>query len=68
VFVLYARAEAELKPVKGGEVRLTLTWTSPWWQGVFGPGRTRKAINTLADRLEKYIRKDGFEVLERKLK
>jgi hypothetical protein len=66
--VVYARAEAEVRELKGGEARLALKRATQWWQGVFGPGRTRAAFDALADRVERRLEKAGFEVLGRKVK
>jgi hypothetical protein len=65
VFVVYANAEVRAKETEEGETRLTFDWGTTWWQGVFGPGRTRTAMVGLVDRVEDELEDAGFRSLER---
>ncbi len=65
VFVVYANADVFATNVDDGEVRLTFEWGTTWWQGVFGPMRTKTAMNELIDRVEDELEDAGFKVTER---
>jgi hypothetical protein len=65
VFVVYANADVKAKETDEGETRLTFEWGTTWWQGVFGPGRTRTAMVALVDRVEDELEDAGFRSLER---
>ena len=49
-----------------GEVKLAIDWSNPWWQGIFGPMRTKNAMKGYADRFEKTVEDAGGEVVDRK--
>lgn len=65
VFVVYANADVKAKETDDGETRLTFEWGTTWWQGYFGPGRTRTAMVALVDRVEDELEDAGFRSPER---
>lgn len=66
IFVAYAKADAKVTEADDDEVKLTIEWGNPWWQGIFGPMRTKNAMKGYADRFEKALEDAGGEVMDRK--
>ena len=66
IFVVYAKADAKVSEADDGEVKMVLDWSNPWWQGIFGPMRTKNAMKGYADRFEKSVEDAGGEVVDRK--
>lgn len=66
-FVLYVDLGVRVDPAEDGdELEVTLDWSSPWWTGLIGVGRTKSAVIALADELEAAVEDDGGEVVERR--
>lgn len=66
IFVAYVKTNAKVSEADDGEVKLVLEWSSPWWQGIFGPMRSKGAMKAYADRFEKVVEDAGGEVVDRK--
>ena len=64
VFVAYANAQVTVDMEEDDTV-IDFEWGATWWQGVFGPVRTRKAMVTLIDEVEHILEEAGWEVVDR---
>src|SRR5438105_2313927 len=64
-FIKYVNAEAVVSETKTGDAKVVFSWSSPFWTGLIGVGRTKKAMTEYVTKLEDFIEEAGGEVLKR---
>jgi hypothetical protein len=64
-FIKYVNAEAVVSETKTGDAKIEFSWSSPFWTGLIGVGRTKTAMKEYVTKLEDFIEDDGGEVLKR---
>ena len=65
VFVVYANADLTVEE-EGEDTCIEFEWGTSWWQGIFGPGRTRMAMVKLVGCVEEEFEHAEFEIVERR--
>ncbi|MFO0937926.1 MAG: hypothetical protein U0798_15600 [Gemmataceae bacterium] len=63
-FVVYCNCQVTVER-DGDELCIDFEWGTTWWQGIFGPMRTKTAMNQLIDHVCDILEDEGREIMER---
>lgn len=64
--VAYCNFEIVLDESKKGDTKLTLERNKPWWTGLIGLSRVKKAAKALVDAIAQEIEDAGGEIMSKK--
>ena len=62
-FVAYCNFQVNILTNAQGQTQVDVYRNTPWWTGVIGVGRVKKACHLLAIRLVQVLQDDGHEII-----